>query len=46
MMHDYAIIGMGAPARVIEKTVSEEYKAQWTEFKKVYADLARRYPRG
>jgi len=26
--------------------VSEEYKAQWAEFKKVYVDLARRYPEG
>ena len=37
---------MGVPAQVLEKRVSEEYKAQWTKFKKVYVDLARRYPQG
>jgi len=31
---------------VLEKTVSEEYKAQWTRFKQTYVDLARRYPEG
>jgi hypothetical protein len=35
---------VGVPARIPEKPVPEEYKAQWSEFKKVYVDLARRYP--
>jgi carbonic anhydrase/acetyltransferase-like protein (isoleucine patch superfamily) len=39
-------IAVGVPARVLEKTVSEEYKAQWTHFKQTYVDLARRYPTG
>jgi carbonic anhydrase/acetyltransferase-like protein (isoleucine patch superfamily) len=39
-------IAVGVPARVLEKLVSEKYKAQWTEFKKIYVDLARRYPKG
>ena len=39
-------IAVGVPARVLEKTVSEEYKAQWTRFKQTYVDLARRYPTG
>jgi phenylacetic acid degradation protein len=37
-------IAVGVPARILEKPVLEEYKAQWSEFKKVYVDLARRYP--
>jgi len=39
-------IAVGIPAKLIEKTVTEKFKAQWTEFKKVYVDLARRYPTG
>ena len=39
-------IAVGTPARVLEKTVGDEYKAEWTHWKKVYADLARRYPVG
>ena len=39
-------IAVGVPARVLEKTVSPEYKAQWTRFKETYVDLARRYPEG
>jgi carbonic anhydrase/acetyltransferase-like protein (isoleucine patch superfamily) len=38
-------VAVGVPAKVL-KEVGEEYKAQWTEFKKVYVDLARRYPEG
>ncbi len=39
-------IAVGVPAKVIGK-VSEEYKRQWTEFKRVYEELAeRRYPDG
>ena len=37
-------IAVGVPARILEKPVPQEYKAQWSEFKKVYVDLARRYP--
>ena len=36
---------MGVPAKVLRE-VDEEYRAQWAEFKKVYVDLARRYPEG
>jgi phenylacetic acid degradation protein len=39
-------IAVGVPARVLEKTVSEEYKAQWTRFKEIYVDLAQRYLSG
>lgn len=39
-------IAVGMPAKVIEKPVSDEYKKQWTHFKGVYVDLARRYPEG
>jgi hypothetical protein len=34
---------VGAPACILEKPVPKEYKAQWSEFKKVYLDLAWRY---
>ncbi len=37
-------IAVGVPARVLERIVSEEYKAEWTRFKEIYVDLARRYP--
>ena len=39
-------IAVGTPARLLEKQVAPEFKAQWTEFKKIYVDLARRYPNG
>jgi phenylacetic acid degradation protein len=39
-------IAVGVPARVLEKRVSDEYKAEWTRFKGIYVDLARRYPTG
>lgn len=39
-------IAVGTPAKIIEKPVSEAYKKQWTHFKCVYVDLARRYPDG
>jgi phenylacetic acid degradation protein len=39
-------IAVGVPARVLEKRVSDEYKAEWTRWKEVYVDLARRYPKG
>ena len=39
-------IAVGVPARVLRKPVDEAYKAEWREFKKVYVDLARRYPTG
>jgi carbonic anhydrase/acetyltransferase-like protein (isoleucine patch superfamily) len=39
-------IAVGVPARVIDKPVEEAFKREWAEFKKVYVDLARRYPDG
>jgi carbonic anhydrase/acetyltransferase-like protein (isoleucine patch superfamily) len=39
-------IAVGVPARVLDKRVSDEYKAQWTHFKETYVDLARRYAEG
>ena len=39
-------IAVGVPARILDKTVSEDYKAQWTHFKETYVDLARRYRGG
>jgi carbonic anhydrase/acetyltransferase-like protein (isoleucine patch superfamily) len=36
-------IAVGVPARVLDKQVSDEYKAQWTHFKETYVNLARRY---
>jgi carbonic anhydrase/acetyltransferase-like protein (isoleucine patch superfamily) len=39
-------IAVGVPARLLDKQVSEEYKAEWTRFKDIYTDLARRYPEG
>lgn len=39
-------IAVGVPARLLDKGVNDDYRAQWTEFKKIYVDLARRYPGG
>jgi len=39
-------IAVGVPACVLGKPVDEVFKADWREFKKVYVDLARRYPEG
>ena len=39
-------IAVGTPARLLDKRVADDFKAQWAEFKKVYVDLARRYPTG
>jgi phenylacetic acid degradation protein len=39
-------IAVGAPARLLEKRVDAEFMRQWTHFKQVYVDLARRYPAG
>jgi len=39
-------IAVGVPARVIEKVVDDAYREQWTAFKAIYVDLARRYPDG
>jgi carbonic anhydrase/acetyltransferase-like protein (isoleucine patch superfamily) len=39
-------IAVGVPTRLLEKDVNDEYKAQWTHFKEIYVDLARRYPDG
>jgi len=38
-------IAVGVPAKVVADVV-EEYKQQWTGFKDIYVDLARRYPKG
>jgi phenylacetic acid degradation protein len=38
-------IAVGVPAKVVGQ-VKPEYKEQWTNFKGVYPDLARRYPKG
>lgn len=39
-------IAVGAPARLLEKQVNDEYRQQWKGFKELYVDLARRYPAG
>jgi phenylacetic acid degradation protein len=39
-------IAVGIPARLLDKEVNDEYKAEWTRFKRIYVDLARRYPSG
>jgi carbonic anhydrase/acetyltransferase-like protein (isoleucine patch superfamily) len=36
-------IAVGVPARLLEKTVDAAYQAEWTRFKRLYVDLARRY---
>jgi phenylacetic acid degradation protein len=39
-------VAVGTPARVLDKRVAADFKAQWTAFKQVYVDLARRYRGG
>ncbi len=39
-------IAVGVPAKILEKQVTDEYKAQWSKFKALYTDLALRYPDG
>jgi carbonic anhydrase/acetyltransferase-like protein (isoleucine patch superfamily) len=39
-------IAVRVPARLLEKKISDAYKAQWAPFKETYVDLARRYPKG
>jgi len=39
-------IAVGVPAKLLDKQVSEEYKAEWSSFKSIYTDLAQRYPEG
>jgi len=39
-------IAVGVPAKLLDKRVGDDYKAEWSNFKGIYADLARRYPRG
>jgi carbonic anhydrase/acetyltransferase-like protein (isoleucine patch superfamily) len=39
-------IAVGVPAKILDKQVGDEYKAEWTKFKAIYVDLARRYPEG
>jgi len=38
-------IAVGVPAKIIGD-VNEDYKKQWTEFKDIYVELAKRYPAG
>ena len=40
-------IAAGVPAKILEgKRVDERYQEEWTRFKGIYIDLARRYPKG
>ena len=39
-------IAVGTPAKLLDKPVAEDFKAQWRGFKELYVDLARRYPAG
>jgi carbonic anhydrase/acetyltransferase-like protein (isoleucine patch superfamily) len=39
-------IAVGTPAKLLDKHVGEDFKAQWKGFKELYVDLARRYPAG
>jgi len=39
-------IAVSVPARVLDKRVEDAFKKEWAQFKKVYVDLARRYPTG
>jgi len=39
-------IAVGVPARLIDKHVDDDYVADWTQFKKIYVDLAARYATG
>lgn len=39
-------IAVGIPARVLEREVDDAYRVEWTRFKELYVDLARRYPQG
>ena len=36
-------IAVGVPARTLPVGVDDAYKAEWTRFKRIYVDLARRY---
>jgi carbonic anhydrase/acetyltransferase-like protein (isoleucine patch superfamily) len=38
-------VAVGVPAKVIAET-SEEYKKLWGQYKDLYAELAKRYPKG
>lgn len=39
-------IAVGVPARLLDKPVDEAYKQEWLHFKRLYVDLAHRYPGG
>lgn len=39
-------IAVGVPAKLLDKQVGDDYKAEWAHFKGIYTDLARRYPQG
>jgi phenylacetic acid degradation protein len=39
-------IAVGVPAKLLDKSVGEGYKKEWSHFKDTYAALASRYPQG
>jgi phenylacetic acid degradation protein len=39
-------IAVGVPAKLLDKQVDLDYKAEWSAFKELYVSLARRYPDG
>ena len=39
-------IAVGTPAKLLDKTVADDFKVQWRGFKEMYVDLARRYREG
>ena len=41
-----ARIAAGVPARLLDRAVDDEYKADWRRFKQIYVDLCKRYRDG
>ncbi len=39
-------IAVGVPAKVLDKSITEDYISEWRHWKEVYVDLARRYQTG
>ena len=39
-------IAVGTPAKLFDKPVADDFKAQWRDFKALYVDLAKRYRAG
>jgi carbonic anhydrase/acetyltransferase-like protein (isoleucine patch superfamily) len=37
-------IAVGVPARVLDRPIDDDYRAQWIHFKQTYVDLAHSYP--